>query len=172
VTTRLELDPLRLEHARQMAPLLADPALYTHIGGRPPSEAELAAQYARQVRGASADGRQGWLNWVMRLRPERLPVGLVQATLTGRRPRYAAELAWIVGSPYQGSGLATEGARAVMAWLGAAGCASFSAHIHPANTASAIVARRLGLVESALVEGGERRWVAPAPDSSAEVAPH
>src|SRR5919198_476054 len=65
-----------------------------------------------------------------------------------------------------------EGAPAVMAWLGAAGCASFSAHIHPANTASAIVARRLGLVESALVEGGERRWVAPAPDSSAEVAPH
>lgn len=39
VTRRLDLLPLREAHAEEMAGVLADPALYTHIGGVPPTAA-------------------------------------------------------------------------------------------------------------------------------------
>jgi RimJ/RimL family protein N-acetyltransferase len=160
VTERLSLEPLRAEHAREMAAVLDDPALYVHTGGSPPSEAVLAERYARQSRGASADGRQGWLNWVLRLRSDDRPVGFVQATLSmDDGGAVAAELAWLVAPRDQGGGLATEGAGAVIGWLSAVGVTAFSAHIHPENGASAAVARRLGLEPTPVMSGGETRWV-------------
>jgi hypothetical protein len=56
-SSRLELQPLRVEQAPEMGAVLDDPALYTYTGGRPPSEAELAERYRRQVAGVSPDGR-------------------------------------------------------------------------------------------------------------------
>jgi RimJ/RimL family protein N-acetyltransferase len=145
-----------------MQPVLADPALYTYMGGSPPpSEAELAARYARQAPGVSPDGRQGWLNWVLRLRTGGRLAGMVQATLTEDDAGCAAELAWVVAPRDQGAGLATEAAGAVMAWLRTLGIESFSAHVHPANRASAAVARRLGLAETAVRADGETRWSTP-----------
>jgi hypothetical protein len=61
-TRRLALEPLRPEHARELAPVLDDPALHTFTGGEPASEAELYARYVRQAEGRSPDGTQGWLN--------------------------------------------------------------------------------------------------------------
>ena len=162
-TPRLHLEPLRPDHAHEMVPVLADPALYAYIGGSPPSEAELVARYTRQARGMSPDGRQGWLNWVLRLRAEGRPVGVGQATLGEDRGRLGAELAWMLAVRDQGAGLATEAMRAVMAWLRAQGIASFTAHVHPGHHASAAVARRLGLVATPVLEDGETRWSAPGP---------
>src|SRR5215207_9766182 len=93
VTERLILEPLRPDHAREMVAVLADPGLYVHTGGSPPSEAELAERYARQSRGASPDGGQGWLNWILRLRRDDGLAGFVQATLSERDGGIAAELA-------------------------------------------------------------------------------
>jgi RimJ/RimL family protein N-acetyltransferase len=162
-TERLILEPLRPEHARAMAAVLADPALYVHRGGSPPSEAELAERYARQSRGASPDGRHGWLNWILRLRDGERLVGFVQATLSARAEGMAAELAWLVAPRDQGAGLATEAAGAVVERLRALGVTAFSAHIHPDNSASAAVAARLGLAATSIVERGETRWQTPEP---------
>jgi len=62
----LVLEPLQVEHAEEMAPLLNDPALHSFIGGSPETLAELVQRYARQVRGHSPDGSQQWLNWIVR----------------------------------------------------------------------------------------------------------
>ena len=111
------LEPLRVDHAEEMVPVLADPLLYVHTGGSPPLLAELQARYARQVVGTSPDGSEGWLNWLLRLRSDERLVGFVQAALSGG----GAKLAWVVAPSEQGAGLATEAAATVVEWLGLAG---------------------------------------------------
>jgi RimJ/RimL family protein N-acetyltransferase len=156
-TPRLALEPLRPAHARELAPVLADPELHAFIGGEPASEDELRARLQRQAAGQSPDGAQGWLNWVARDRGSEAPVGTVQATLVdGGR---TAELAWVVATSRQGEGLATEAARAVQEWLRGRGVRHFVAHIHPDHEASAAVARHLGLAPTDERHDGEIRWV-------------
>jgi RimJ/RimL family protein N-acetyltransferase len=141
-----------------MLEVLADDDLYRHTGGEPPSLAEVRARYTRQATGTSPDGRQGWLNWVLRLREDARLVGFVQATLS-EDGATRAELAWLIASADQGEGLATEAASAVVEWLATVGITSLSAHIHPDNVASEAVARRLGLVATDEVKDGETRWL-------------
>jgi RimJ/RimL family protein N-acetyltransferase len=80
-TPRLTLEPLRVEHAGEMAEVLADPRLYDYIGGTPPSPAQLRTRYALQVAGHSPDRRHGWLNWIVRERGTDAAIGSVQATI-------------------------------------------------------------------------------------------
>ena len=158
-TRRLVLEPLRRDHARELAPVLGDRALHAFIGGEPASEAELRARYARQAEGQSPDGAQGWLNWVARDRQTRAPVGTVQATISDDDDGRSAELAWVVATGRQREGLATEAASAVMEWLRSQGVTRFVAHIHPDHGASAAVARHLGLAATKARHAGEVRWV-------------
>ena len=109
-TPRLVLEPLRPEHARELAPVLDDPALHAFIGGEPASEAELHARFARQAEGQSPDGAQGWLNWVARDRATHAPVGTVQATITDRGRAHAPSWRGSCATSRQGEGLATEAA--------------------------------------------------------------
>ena len=160
-TRRLCLEPLRTDHAHELASLLADASLYEYIGRSPPSPAQLEARYVRQARGVSPDGAQGWLNWVLRLSAEDRIAGVVQATLSERDGAIAAELAWMVAPAEQGARLASEAAGAVAAWLRAAGVAALSAHVHPDNLASESVARHAGLVATPIIEAGETRWESP-----------
>jgi hypothetical protein len=51
-TARVDLVPLRVEHAAEMAGVLSDPALHTFIGGAPLSAAELRERYTRLVAGS------------------------------------------------------------------------------------------------------------------------
>jgi RimJ/RimL family protein N-acetyltransferase len=147
---------LRVDHATEMVSVLADPGLYIHTGGSPPTVAELRIRYRRQTVGASPDGSNGWLNWVLRPHNASRLVGFVQATLSADE----AELAWLVAPSEQGAGLATEATLTVAGWLRTVGVANLTAHIHPDNTASAIVAQRLGLVATDAIEDGETLWVA------------
>ena len=80
-TRRLVLEPLRPDHAHELAPVLDDRALHAFIGGEPATETELSARFVRQAEGQSPDGIQGWLNWVARDRATSAPVGTVQATI-------------------------------------------------------------------------------------------
>jgi len=155
-TRRLVLEPLRVEHARELAPVLDDPALHAFTGGEPLTDAQLADRYARQVAGHSPDGTAGWLNWVARDRATQAPVGTVQATIA----ETGAELAWVIVTSRQGEGLATEAAAAAIEWLRGRGVTSFAAHIHPGHAASAGVARHLGFVAADERKDGEVRWVA------------
>jgi RimJ/RimL family protein N-acetyltransferase len=158
-TPRLELEPLRVEHAKEMASVLADPALHDFIGGAPSSEEQLSARYARQAAGQSPDGREGWLNWVVRDRATRDAVGTLQATISDTEQGRSAELAWVIATSRQGQGLATEAAIAARDWLLERGAAVFTAHVHPDHAASAGVARRLGLEATDRRRAGEVLWV-------------
>lgn len=162
-TRRLELVPLRVEHAAEMAGVLADPALHAFIGGEPDAPEALRARYRRLVAG-SPDPAVSWLNWVVRLREEGCLVGTVQATVApapAPAPApggLAAEVAWVVGVPWQGRGIATEAARALVDWLVSRSVREVVAHIHPDHGASAAVATAAGLAPTGTWHDGEIRW--------------
>ncbi|MGC4996422.1 GNAT family N-acetyltransferase [Streptomyces sp. DT195] len=153
-TRRLDLLPLRVEHAEEMAGVLADPALHRFIGGTPYTPDALAARYRRLVAG-SPDPEVTWLNWVIRLREESRLTGTVQATLAASG---TAEIAWVVGTPWQGRGIAKEAAVALVTWLTAHPVHSITAHIHPDHHASATVAGAAGLAPTPVRQDGEVRW--------------
>lgn len=157
-TARLDLLPLRVEHAEEMAVVLSDPALHTFIGGTPLSATDLRARYERLVAG-SPDPVVSWCNWVLRLRAESCLVGTVQATVTEGHPSgHHAEIAWVVGTPWQGRGFASEAARGLVDWLGRRSVPTVVAHIHPAHAASATVAAAAGLAATDEEQDGETRW--------------
>ena len=157
-TARLVLEPLRVEHADEMARLLDDADLHTYVGGRPATVDELRARYTRQVAGGAPDESEGWLNWVLRQRADGQPVGYVQATVRRQRDEQVAEVAWVVGVSYQGHGYATEGAAALIRWLAEHGVAHVYAHVHPEHAASAAVAAAVGLTPTEEIVDGEVRW--------------
>ncbi|MFG2886874.1 GNAT family N-acetyltransferase [Streptomyces sp. NPDC048297] len=152
-TERLTLLPLRVEHAEEMAGVLADPALHTFIGGSPEPVEALRARYARVTSG-SPDPAVTWLNWVIRLRDEDRLTGTVQATLKGG----TAEIAWVTGLPWQGRGIASEAARALVGWLRTQAVHTVVAHVHPDHHASAAIATRAGLTPTDDERDGETRW--------------
>jgi RimJ/RimL family protein N-acetyltransferase len=150
---RLTLVPLRAGHADEMAGVLGDPELYAFTGGSPPGVAELRARYARWEAG-SGDPAVVWCNWVIRLHSAQCLVGTVQATIGGG----TAEVAWVVGRAWQGRGIATEAARALVAWLRGRSVHTVIAHIPPGHRASAAVAAAAGLTPTDHRQDGEIRW--------------
>lgn len=154
---RLTLEPLHAEHAEEMAPVLDDPDLHTFIGGVPATLAELRSRYSRQSVGRSADGRQLWFNWILR-RADGQTVGTVQATVSAEAETLTADVAWVIGGPYQRQGYAQEAAGAMLTWLRGHGVAEIVAHVHPEHGASAAVARAIGLLPTAMIVDGEVRW--------------
>ncbi|MEW2444563.1 GNAT family N-acetyltransferase [Micromonospora marina] len=187
LTARLVLLPLAVEHAQEMAAVLADPALHTFIGGEPATPTALRARYERLVAG-SPDAAESWCNWVIQLRDDGRLAGFVQATVTApvgpSRPAATAgasavghrhldeatpvtagpvaEIAWVVGTRWQGRGIATEAARGMADWLGRRGVRTLMAHIHPDHRASAAVATACGLAPTDVWHDGEVRWTGAA----------
>lgn len=160
-TERLVLEPLRVDHAEELAPLLDDEALHEYIGGSPATPDELRERYRRQAAGRSPDGREGWLNWVVRHRDTGDAIGTVQATVRFDGDRPVAELAWVVVAPHQGRGYAGEAAAGMVGWLADQGIGALVAHVHPDHRASARVAERLGLRTTDDMVDGEVRWASP-----------
>jgi RimJ/RimL family protein N-acetyltransferase len=158
-TTRLDLLPLRVEDAGEMAGVLSGPALHTFIGGAPLGVAELRTRYERLVAG-SPDPDVSWCNWVLRLRAQARLVGTVQATVRGE----SAEIAWVVGTDWQGRGFAREAARGLVGLLGRRHIRTVVAHVHPDHHASAAVARAAGLAPTGELHDGEVRWQLDLPD--------
>jgi RimJ/RimL family protein N-acetyltransferase len=159
-TSRLDLEPLRVEHASELARVLDDPSLHRFTGGAPPTLEELRQRLERQTLGRSPDGRAAWLNWVVRERATARVVGTVQATVKGG-PIPTAELAWVVGAQHQGNGFAREAAATMATWLGQQGVLRLRANIHPRHHASIAVAEAIGLEPSGTIVDGESRWESP-----------
>lgn len=155
-TPRLSLTPLRPEDAYEMAAVLDDARLHKFIGGRPATLAELCDRYAELVAG-SREPSEVWLNWIVR-RGGFEAIGTVQATVTTRRGRRTAHVAWIIGIAWQNHGFASEAARALVDWLRGRGVEDIRAHIHPDHRASELVAVRAGLEPSEEFVDGERMW--------------
>jgi len=154
---RLVLEPLRPEHADELAPVLEDRSLHRFTGGEPPTVEDLRARFERQSLGRSPDGRECWLNWLVRERSTGRAVGTVQATVKGVEPKQVAELAWVIGTPHQGHGFAKEAAALMATWLRTSGVARLRAHIHPRHGASMAVARSVGLAPTGVIQDGEIR---------------
>ena len=162
-TERLDLEPLAVTHAAELAPLLDDASLHEFTGGAPLPAAALAARYARLAARRSPDGGQLWGNWVVRIRATGAAAGIMQATLPAGGPAAGpAEVAWVVVRAAQGRGYAKEAARSLVAVLQEAGW-TVVAHIHPGHLASQRVARAAGLAPTGEVRDGEIRWVSLPP---------
>lgn len=156
-TGRLDLLPLLVEHAEEMAPVLSDPALHTFTGGTPDTPQALRARYQRLAAG-SPDPAVAWLNWVIRLRGDECLTGTVQATISPSGHGLTAEIAWVVGTAWQGRGIATEAAQGLVDWLRQQPIQTIIAHIHPDHQASAAVAAAAGLTPADEWHDGEIRW--------------
>ncbi|MCZ4119771.1 GNAT family N-acetyltransferase [Streptomyces sp. H39-S7] len=156
-TARLELLPLAVEHAGEMATVLSDPALHMFIGGTPDTPEALRARYERMVAG-SPDPAVSWCNWVIRLRADACLAGTVQATITASEDALTAEIAWVVGTPWQGRGIATEAATSMAGRLEQQSVDTLVAHVHPDHRASAAVAAACGLTSTGRWHDGEIRW--------------
>jgi [ribosomal protein S5]-alanine N-acetyltransferase len=112
-SARLGLEPQTALHAPAMFEVLGDPAIYTYENQPPASLDTLTQRFARLESRQSPDGREQWLNWVLRLRSDGVLIGYVQATVQadGR-----ALVAYVLASRHWGQGLGSE---AVLAMLDA-----------------------------------------------------
>ncbi|MBM7436882.1 GNAT family N-acetyltransferase [Streptomyces sp. HB132] len=163
-TPRLDALPLDVAHAQEMAVVLFDPALHAFTGGAPESAGALRARYERQSAG-SPDPAELWWNWVLRVRADGRLAGYVQATVRGSR----AEVAWVVGTAWQGRGYAKEAATGLVRHLRERSAVrTVVAHIHPDHAASSAVASAAGLRPTDEWEDGEVRWLV---DVSREAVP-
>lgn len=110
---RLVLEPQVAAHAPAMFEVLCDPALYEYENEPPSSVEWLRRRFTLLEARESGDGRQQWLNWVIRLASGDL-AGYVQATVTGDGH---AAIAYVLRSARWGRGLASEAVGAMIAEL-------------------------------------------------------
>ncbi len=109
-TPRLLLEPQTAAHAEAMFEVLGDPAIYRFENAPPASLESLRERFAKLETRRSGDGREQWLNWVLRRRGGDL-IGYVQATVRGDGQAFVA---YVLGSAHWGQGLASEAVAAVL----------------------------------------------------------
>ncbi len=156
-TERLLLDPMVEGDSHALFALLTDPEIHVFTGGCPPASADdVRATIRRRESRRSPAGDELWLNWTLRLKADRSVVGYVQAGVTQGK----ADLAWVVGVPFQRRGYASEASRRVLRWLrDDLGVQEVRANIRPDHVASRRVARNIGLLKSRERTGeGEEVW--------------
>lgn len=112
-TPALTLEPQVAAHTEEMFGVLSDPAIYEYENVAPPSLEWLRTRYIKLESRRSADGREQWLNWVIRLQGSAL-IGYVQATV---RADGSAMIAYELASAYWGRGLARQAVVAMIAEL-------------------------------------------------------
>ncbi len=156
ITERLTLTPLVEADAETMVAVLNDKRMYEFTGGRPPTLEELRRRYEQLAVGHSRDRTEQWFNWLGRLTDIGRAVGAVQATVAADHT--TAEVAWEIGVQWQGHGIASEAATAVVDWLTENGVRDLRAAIHPSHQASARVAERLGMAPTDELVDGEVVW--------------
>lgn len=106
----LALEPQTAAHAAEMFEVLGDPAIYEFENAPPASLEWLRTRFEKLESRRSGDGREQWLNWVIRVPPAEL-IGYVQATV---RMDGSAGIAYELCSAYWGRGLARAAVAAMM----------------------------------------------------------
>lgn len=137
------LEPQVVAHAEPMFAVLADPAIYAHENAPPPSVDWLRERFRRLESRRPADGRELWLNWVIRLPDGRL-AGYVQATV---REDGSAGVAYVLNSVHWGRGLGTRAVQAMIGELSARyGVRRLTAVLKRGNARSLRLLERLAFV--------------------------
>jgi RimJ/RimL family protein N-acetyltransferase len=142
----LRLEPLLPAHAPAMFELLAEPALYRYTDDAPPaSQQALRERYERLATRRSPDGRQQWLNWVLRLPGGGLG-GYVQATVLTSGEAW---IGYVLAPAHGGRGLATRAVDAMACHLREAwGVTRLLASVEADNLPSIRLLQRLGFSEA------------------------
>ena len=146
------LEPLTAGHAEAMFDVLADPLLYRHLDEAPPGSVDdLRRVYARREARTSPDGRQLWLNWVIRVDSHAL-IGYVQATVT--EPG-VAWVAYVLASGWWGRGVGFKATDAMISHLQQRyGVRRCMATVESANQRSIRLLQRLGFEPATAAEAG------------------
>ena len=141
----LRLEPLSADHAEEMFAPMSAPQIYDCIPGGPPaSAAALRQRYQTLAKGRSANGRERWLNWVVRL-PSGECAGYVQATIHSPD---TGDFAFVFAPAHWGEGVAFEACEAVLPWLAReTGVSALFATVDPRNARSIRLLLRLAFVE-------------------------
>jgi RimJ/RimL family protein N-acetyltransferase len=152
VTAALTLEPQVASHAEKMFIVLGDPAIYEYENEPPPSLYWLRIRFAKLESRLSTNGREQWLNWVIRL-PSTELIGYVQATV--RRDGGAA-IAYVLSSGYWGRGLAHEAVEGMIQELAEHYQVTYVyAVLKRANTRSLGLLERLGFSPAPPEDHGE-----------------
>jgi len=145
-TRRLDLVPVVPELADEMFAGLQANEIYAYIPDSPPATVEwLRARYARLSTGASPDGREAWLNWILRARDGHKLLGYVQATVVGDR----ASIAYVLFPSSWGMGFASEAVAALVDELRRHSIARLVATVDTRNSRSIAVLERQGFTRGA-----------------------
>ena len=124
-----------------MFEVLSDSAIYEFERVPPPSVERLAAGYRLRESRVSPDGRERWLNWVVRLPSDEL-AGYVQATVLESGASYVA---YEFASRHWRQGIGSTSVRAMLEELAQAyGVHTFVAVLKSANFRSLGLLRHLG----------------------------
>jgi len=132
-----------------MFAVLSDPAIYEFEGVPPPSLERLAAGYRRRESRVSPDGRQKWLNWVVRLQSQEA-AGYVQATVLESGASYVA---YELASKHWRQGIGSASVAAMLAELAQEyGVHTFVAVLKKANYRSLGLLHHLGFAPATPLE--------------------
>jgi [ribosomal protein S5]-alanine N-acetyltransferase len=139
------LEPQRAAHAEEMFALLCDPKIYRYENEPPASLEWLRERFARLESRRSPDGREQWLNWVVRLETGEA-AGYVQATVY--EDGHAA-IAYVVASRFWDKGIGRAAVSRLLELLqGEHGVRDFTAVLKRANERSRLLLERLGFSEA------------------------
>ena len=148
----MTLEPQTAAHAEEMFALLSDPKIYRYEGEPPASVESLRERFQRLESRRSPDGREQWLNWVIRL-PGGEAAGYVQATL---REDGRAAIAYVLGSKYWDRGIGREAVAAMLELLHEQhGVREFTAVLKRANGRSRLLLEHLGFSPAASAAADE-----------------
>ena len=150
------LEPLAPGHADELFAGLSDPALYEYLTEAPPFSVErLRARYEYLSNGRSPDGRDIWLNWVIRALSDGLCAGYVQATISSEG---SALIGYVLGRAHQGRGLARAAVRQVLELVRTRyGVGTFVATVDCRNRKSCALLESLGFVRA--IVRREVEWI-------------
>jgi ribosomal-protein-alanine N-acetyltransferase len=150
---RLDLELLAAHHAGEMFVVLGDAILYRFVEEDvPDAPGPLEARYRMLERRVSPDGREQWLNWIVRERATGAAMGYVQATV---RDGVEADVAYVFATAFQGRGFAREAVRAMLDELeGQFHVTSFHARVDARNARSVALLTACGFAPAG-EDGGD-----------------
>ena len=135
------LEPQVAAHAHDMFIVLNDPAIYEFENEPPPNEEWLRSRFQRLESRCSSDGKEQWLNWVIRL-PSGGLAGYVQATVL---EDHSAYVAYELNSEYWRQGIGSSAVWAMLQELeDQYGVTNFIAVLKASNFRSMALLKKLG----------------------------
>jgi len=140
-TARLHLRPFLLADAEELHALFSDPQTHT-IGSGPFTSLSQTQQWIQNRIDAQSEHGLCW--YALRDKGTDALIGNC-GMLRGRTSYAEPEIGYMIRKTYQGQGLATEAATAVLNECRSSGIQRVWASIRPHNTASRLIAQRLGM---------------------------